>query len=392
MSMLTLAGAYEFINETEMAVFEADNALGYLELVDAYFDADEAEREVTETLDTISQLLAQVQTVESVKAAAESYGWTKGMVAIADNEGVLQCAGTIPSIESLNDNESVVASTEGLKEMWNKFWTAIKNFFAKVGRQISAWFTSLMNFFSKNSKALKSIYEKYLKKINGADDSEKNKYEKVKVKVQKFMKEKKTYDFPKEMSTSLNPLKQLLDELQTSATNYGKKALSGLPVILKKFCESVNMTKKFEVNEDKGTVKIEKETGSDGFNSVYLSTEKINLKDIVPMGDASKFIGQINEKIKWLEQVEKETPIYTKSLPKLTSAIEKFANEMIKNDMTEKGDKNIIKVVVELQKFGIQVIKDVFSAYNKYGKALVSVAAGIAKSRKVGTSTDEDED
>jgi hypothetical protein len=274
--------------------------------------------------------------------------------------------------------------------MWEKFWTAIKNFFAKLGRAIGSWFTSLMNFFSKNSKALQRVYDKYLKKISSADDLEKDKYEKVKVKVPKFMKDKKTYDFPKEMSTSLNPLKQILDELQTSATNFGEKALPGLPNILKNFCESVKMTKKFEVNEDKGTVKIEKETGSDGFNSVYLSTEKIDLKDIVPMGDASKFIGKINEKVKWLEQIEKETPIYTKALPKLTSAIEKFANEMIKADMTEKGDKNIIKVVVELQKFGIQVIKDVFSAYNKYGKALVSIAIGIAKARKVGESTDED--
>jgi hypothetical protein len=152
------------------------------------------------------------------------------------------------------------------------------------------------------------------------------------------------------------------------------------------------MTKKFEVNEDKGTVKIEKETGSDGFNSVYLSTEKIDLKDIVPMGDVTKFIDKVDEKIKWLEQVEKEVPVYTKALPKLSSAIEKFANEMIKAELKDKKDKNIVKVIVELQKFGIQVIKDVFSAYNKYGKALVSIAIGIAKARKVGESTDEDED
>ena len=391
MSMLTLAGAYEFINETENIVQEADNVLGYLEVAEAYFDADEAEKEVTETLDIIDKLMTQARINESLIVAAESYGWSKGMVAIADIEGSLQAKGVIPSIESLSDNESVVASTEGLKDMWTKFWTAIKNFFAKLGRAIGSWFTSLMNFFSKNSKALQRVYDKYLKKISSPDDLEKDKYEKVKVKVPKFMKEEKTYDFPKEMETSSTQMKQLINILQSSAAR-ADKVPTTLTKQLKNLCESVNMTKKFEVNEDKGSVKIEKETGSDGFASKYLSTEKINLKDIVPMGDVTKFIDKVDEKIKWLEQVEKEVPVYTKALPKLSSAIEKFANEMIKAELKDKKDKNIVKVIVELQKFGIQVIKDVFSAYNKYGKALVSIAIGIAKARKVGESTDEDED
>ena len=246
MSMLTLAGAYEFINETENIVQEADNVLGYLEVAEAYFDADEAEKEVTETLDIIDKLMTQARINESLIVAAESYGWTKGMVAIADIEGSLQAKGIIPSIESLSDNESVVASTEGLKDMWTKFWTAIKNFFAKLARNLSVWFTSLLNLFKKNGNALENVYRKYLTKIDSEDDIDKDKYDKVKVKVLKYMKEDKTYDLPKDHLMAAEHLEVLVSALASGvSTLMQQKTIENMYKLLKDYTENLNMTKKF---------------------------------------------------------------------------------------------------------------------------------------------------
>ena len=57
---------------------------------------------------------------------------------------------------------------------------------------------------------------------------------------------------------------------------------------------------------------------------------------------------------------------------------------------TSKEEKNAVKVGIELLKIGIQVAKDVYSMMNKNSKAIVSIAIGIAKARRVTEKKDED--